>query len=65
MLKAKKQILTKVRTVPVNTVLNDAIYTLYLKYKLEKSEEDIKNGKVMTIEESKERMRRKYEGFNL
>lgn len=65
MLKAKKQILTKVRTVPVNTVLNDAIYTLYLKYKLKKSEEDIKNGKVMTIEESKERMRRKYEGFNL
>ena len=65
MLKAKKQILTKVRTVPVNTVLNDAIYTLYLKYKLKKSEEEIKNGKVMTIEESKERMRRKYEGFNL
>lgn len=65
MLKAKKQILTRVRTVPVNTVLNDAIYTLYLKYKLKKSEEEIKNGRVMTIEESKERMRRKYEGFNL
>jgi len=36
-----------------------------LKSKLEKSEQDIKNGRVMSIEESKERMRNKYEGFTL
>lgn len=33
----------------------------YLKDKIKKSEEDIKNGRVMTIEESKERLRIKYE----
>ena len=42
-----------------------AIYTLYLHSKLQKSQDDIKNGRVMTIEESKERMRKKYASFDV
>ena len=33
-------------------------YTLYLYSKLQKSQDDIKNGKVYTIKESKEMMRK-------
>ena len=49
----------------VDTLSDDAVYTLYLRSKLQKSENDIKNGKVMTVDESKERMRKKYANFNV
>lgn len=53
----------------VNT-LSEAIsendeYIRYIYSKLAKSQDDIKNGRVMTIEESKERMRKKYANFNV
>lgn len=48
----------------VNTLIDDT-YTLYLQSKLKKSQEDIKNGKVLTIEESKERMKEKYANFDI
>ena len=41
------------------------INTLYIQSKLQKSKRDIENGKVMTVEESKERMRKKYESFDV
>lgn len=47
----------------VNTqenTLYDYIYNLLFFISLEESEDDIKNGRVMTIEESKERLMQKY-----
>ncbi len=57
----KEQILNAVNTLPDDVTWEDALYSLYLNAKLKKSEDDIKNGKVITIEESKERMKQKYE----
>ena len=48
-----------------NTLTNDELYNLYLNSKLQKSIDDIKNGRVMTIEESIERMKKKYEDFHI
>ena len=45
--------------------LYDFLYDMVLFIGLKKSEEDIKNGKVMTIEESKERMRAAYEYLDI
>ena len=41
-----------------------ALYDLYLFIGLAKGIDDIKNGRGMTLEESKERMMRKYENYN-
>ena len=49
----------------VDTLADDTVYTLYLRSKLQNSKNDIKNDKVMTVEESKERMRKKYANFNV
>ena len=65
MINEKKQILATVNTLPDNTTWDDATYTLYIHSKLKKSQEDIKNGRVMTVEESKERMRKKYASFDV
>jgi len=45
--------------------LYDFLYDMVLFIGLKKSEEDIKNGRVMTIEESKERMRAAYEYLDI
>ena len=45
--------------------LYDFLYDLFFYMSLKESEEDIKNGKVMTLEESKERMKAIHENFNL
>ena len=65
MTSVKEQIIEAVKTLPDNATWEDALYTLFLCSKLKESEDDIKNGRVMTIEESKERMRKKYENFNV
>lgn len=65
MINEKQEILAIVNTLPDDTTWDDAAYTLYLHSKLQKSQNDIKNGKVMTIEESKERMRKKYASFDI
>lgn len=57
--KTLNQINTKENT------LYDLIYDLIFFISLEESEEDIKNGRVMTVEESKERLRKKYANFNV
>ncbi len=61
----KQKNLATINTLSKNTACNNAIYTLYLHSKLQKSKEDIKNNKVMTIEESKERLKKKYANFNV
>ncbi len=65
MINEKQEILATINTLPDNITWDDAIYTLYLHSELQKSKNDIKNGRVMTIEESKERMRKKYASFNV
>lgn len=59
MIKEKKAISTKVNTIDKGT------YIMYMHSKLKKSRNDIANGRVMSIEESKERMRKKYESFDV
>ena len=54
MISEKKQIIATLNKLPDNTTWEDAMYTLYFHYKLAKSKENIKNGRVMTIEELKE-----------
>ena len=61
----KQEILATVNTLPEDTTWDDAIYTLYLHSKLQKSQDDIKNANVLTIEESKERMRKKFTNFDI
>ena len=51
MTNVKEQILSAVNTLPDNATWDDALYTLYLHYKLKKSEEDIKNNRVMSLQE--------------
>lgn len=45
--------------------LYDFLYDMVLFIGLKKSEEDIKNGRVMTIKESKERMKATYEYLDI
>ena len=52
----------------VNTqenTLYDFIYNLVFFMSLKESEEDIENGRVMTIEESKERLMQEYDYLNI
>lgn len=63
MVSEKKQILATVKTLPDNATWDDAIYTLYLHSKIKKSEEDIKNGRVITLEELDKEMEAKYESY--
>ncbi len=52
----------------VNTqenTLYDFIYNLVFFISLKESEDDIKNGRVMTIEESKARLMQKYGNLNI
>lgn len=63
MINKKEQTLGIVNT--VSNEISDELYIQYMKEMLRESEEDIKNGNVMTIEESIERMKKKYEGFNI
>lgn len=45
--------------------LYDYIYNLIFFISLKESEEDIKNGRVMSIEESKARLMQKYANLNI
>jgi hypothetical protein len=65
MINEKKENLSPVNTLHNNISCDDAIYTLYLHSKLQRSKNDIKKGNVLTIEESKEKMRKKYANFNV
>ena len=65
MLNEKQEILETINALPDDTTCDDNSYSLYLQSKLKKSEDDIKNGRVMTVEESRGRMRKKYANFNV
>ena len=58
-----KRTLSQVNT--KENTLYDFIYNLIFFISLEKSEDDIKNDRVMTIEESKARLMQKYGNLNI
>lgn len=58
-----KQTLNQVNT--QENTLYDFIYNLVFFISLKESEDDIKNGRVMTIEESKERLMKKYGNLDI
>ena len=53
-----------VKTISNNENISDE-YILYLLYKLQNSQNDIKNNRVFTVEASKARLREKYENFDI
>lgn len=55
MINEKQEILATVNTLPDNTTWDDAVYTLYLHSKLQKSKDDIKNGRVCLLKNLKKR----------
>lgn len=55
---------TTVNTFLDKSTWNDVIYTSYLQSKAKKSQNDIDNDRVMSVEESKERIRKKYANTN-
>ena len=65
MINKKQEIIATINTLPDDTTWDDAIYTLYLHSKLQKSQDDIKNGNVLTIEDSKKRMRKNFANFDI
>ena len=68
MINEKQQILGVINTLPDNTTWDDALYTLYLHSKLEKSRENIRSGRVITLQELKNyinRLEAKYEADNI
>lgn len=58
-----KKTLSQVNT--QENTLYDFIYNLVFFISLKESEDDIKNGRVMTIEESKARLIQKYGNINI
>ncbi len=58
-----KKTLSQINT--QENTLYDFIYNLVFFMSLEESEKDIKNGRVMTIEESKARLLQKYGNLNI
>ena len=58
-----KKTLSQVNT--QENTLYDFIYNLLFFISLKESEDDIKNGRVMTIEESKERLMQEYGNLNI
>ena len=58
-----KKTLSQVNT--QENTLYDFIYNLVFFISLKESEDDIKNDRVMTIEESKERLMQKYGNLNI
>ena len=58
-----KKTLSQVNT--QDNTLYDFIYDLVFFAELQESEYDIRNGRVMTIEESKERLLQKYGNLNI
>ncbi len=58
-----KKTLSQVNT--QENTLYDFIYNLLFFISLKESEDDIKNGRVMTIEESKARLMQKYGNLNI
>lgn len=66
MLNAKKELIKLANELPddINSWY-DAVYDIHFKSSIIQSEYDFKNGRYITLEESRERMRKEYENCNI
>ena len=64
MISERKENLEMLKDLPYETTLTDEKYLEYMHSKLKRSKDDIKKGRVISLEESKERIRKKYADFN-
>jgi len=64
MTNAKEQVIKVLNNLPDNSTIEEILYNIYFQIKLAKSEDDIKNGRVMSLEESKKRLKELYEDYN-
>lgn len=60
----EKQNVKEVCTLP-ELQMNDEEYAQYMKKQLKKSNEDFKNGRVVTLEEFEQEMEALYESYNV
>lgn len=65
MINEDQQTLTSVNTLPDNITWDDDTYKLYLQSKLKKSQEDIKNGRVITLEDFDKEREALYESYSI
>ena len=65
MIPSKKEIIQMLNALPNNKSLDEIIYNLYFKVKLAISEDDIKNGRVITLEELEKEMEGWYDHNNI
>jgi len=65
MINQKQKIIATVNTLPEVTTWDDATYTLYLHSKLQKSQDDIKNGRVITLEDFDKEREALYESYSI
>ena len=65
MINENQQTLTSVNTLPDNITWDDDTYKLYLQSKLKKSQEDIKNGRVITLEDFDKEREALYESYSI
>lgn len=65
MIQVKNEVAENLKSIPNAKSLNEIFYTLYLKIKLARSEDDIKNGRVITLEDFDKEMEALYESYNI
>ena len=65
MVQVKNEVVENLKTIPNAKSLDEIFYTLYLKIKLARSEDDIKNGRVRNLEDFDKEMEALYESHNI
>ena len=65
MLQIKNEVAKNLKTISNTDSLDEIFYNLYLHIKLTKSEEDIKNGRGITLEDFDKELEALYEHYNI
>ena len=65
MIQVKNEVAENLKSISNTQSLDEIFYTLYLKIKLARSEDDIKNGRVTSLEDFEKEMEALYEHYNI
>lgn len=65
MISIKKKIIETVDKIPENASIEDAFYIMYINLKIKKSEDDINNNNIITLEELDKELGALYENCNI
>jgi len=65
MVQVKNEIAKSIETIPNTKSLDEIFYTLYMKFKIDKGEDDIRNSRVTTLEDFDKEMEALYESYNV